>query len=109
MKMLPFALAASALLISSTAMTQGRIRLVCPGGGAVAARYHHVLAAQSASDEAVNAAARVRNVYAMATGEAYWQRVRAAGPAAAYDVEYGPGSYQQNFEQPKRPSSLISP
>jgi hypothetical protein len=113
MKMLPFALAASALLMSSAAMAQGRIRLVCPGGSAAAARYHHVLAqnvtAQSASDAAVNTMATVRNEYAMGTGEAYWRRVRAAGPEAAYDAEYGPGAYEQNFEQPKRPSSLFSP
>lgn len=111
MKMLPFALAASAVLMSSAATAQGRIRLVCPSGSVAAARYHHDLAqnAQSASDEAVNTAATVRNEYAMAAGEAYWQRVRAAGPAAAYDSEYGPGAYAQNFEQPKLPMYSFSP
>ena len=113
MKMLPFALAASALLISSAATAQGRIRLACPNGSTAAARYHHALAqnamAESASDEALNASARVRNPYAMAAGEAYWQRVRAAGPKAAYDVEYGPGAYEQNFDQPKQPMYLMTP
>lgn len=113
MKMLPFALAASAVLMSSAATAQGRIRLVCPGGSVAAARYNHDLAqnvaAQSASDEAVNTAATVRNEYAMAAGEAYWQRVRATGLEAAYDAMFGPGAYVQNYEQPKLPVYSFSP
>ena len=113
MKMLPFALAASAVLMSSAATAQSRIRLVCPGGTVAAARYHHVLAqnvmAQSAGDEAVNTAATVRNEYAMAAGEAYWQRVRATGPEGAYDAVYGPGAYVQNYEQRKLPVYSYSP
>ncbi len=113
MKMLAFALAASAVLISSAATAQGRIRLVCPGGSVAAARYHHVLAqnvmAQSASDEAVNTAATVRNEYAMAAGEAYWQRVRATGLEAAYDAVYGLGAYEQNYQQRKLPVYSFSP
>jgi hypothetical protein len=108
MKMLPFALAASAVLMSSAATAQGRIRLVCPDGTVSAARYHHVLA-QSASDEAVNTAATVRNEYAMAAGEAYWHRVRATGLEAAYDAVYGPGAYVQNYEQRKLPVYSFAP
>lgn len=113
MKMLPFALAASALLMSTAATAQSRIRLACPAGNEAALRYHPVpaedITAQSASDEAVNTAATARNEYAMSAGEAYWQRVRAAGPEAAYDAEYGPGAYAQNFDQRKIPMYLISP
>lgn len=113
MKMLPFALAASAVLIGSSATAQGRIRLVCPDASVAAARYDHVLArnvmAQSASDEAVNTAATVRNEYAMAAGGAYWQRVRATGLEGTYDAVYGPGAYDQNYEQPKIPMYSFAP
>jgi hypothetical protein len=113
MKMLPFALAAGAVLMSSAATAQARIRLVCPNGSVTAARYDHALVrnamAQSASDAAVNTAATVRNEYAMAAGEAYWQRVRATGLEAAYDAVYGPGSFDQNYEQPKLPVNSFAP
>jgi hypothetical protein len=106
MKILPFALAASAVLIGSAATAQGRIRLVCPDRSVAAAGY---VTAQSASDEAINTAATVRNEYAMAAGEAYWQRVRGAGVAAAYDAVYGPGAFAQNYEQPKLPMYGFAP
>jgi hypothetical protein len=113
MKMLPFALAAGAVLMSTAATAQGRVRLVCPDGRAAAAGYHHVLAqnamAQSANDEAVNTAATVRNEYAMAAGEAYWQRVRATGLEAAYDAVYGPGAFDQNYQQRKIPIYSFDP
>ena len=101
MKMLAFALAASALSLSSAATAQGRIRLVCPE---VHASASHRVVAESTTDAAVNTAAIERDTaYISAAGEAYWRRVHASPQGANYDIVFGAGAYDENYLQPKEP------
>jgi hypothetical protein len=97
------------LLAAIAAMTcsaaQGQALVACPTVYAPAATSPYLGRdqAQNAYDAAVNTAATVRTEYDMSAGEAYWQKVKASGPVAAYDVMYGPGAYVQAFELPKHP------
>jgi hypothetical protein len=101
MKVLVFALAAGALSLSSAAMAQGRIRLVCPQAHASVS--HRVLA-ESTEDAAVNTAAIERDTaYISAAGEAYWRRVHASPQGVNYDIVFGAGAYDENYLQPKVP------
>jgi hypothetical protein len=77
------------------------LRVACPPAND---RHADLTAAQSASDDAVNTAATVRNEYYITSGRPYWQAVKDEGRAANYDAVFGPGAFFQNYELPGYPS-----
>jgi hypothetical protein len=102
MKFTPLAIAVVAIAACGSATAaQHRLRVACPPAND---RHADLTAAQSASDDAVNTAATVRNEYYITSGRPYWQAIKAEGRAANYDAVFGPGAFFQNYELQGYPS-----